>query len=410
MNRQISFVHLTSKIWQTLVAVLGVTFGVSMYIFMNSFMNGVNNTQDSLTFSTLAHVRIYNDENTSTYDPVVEFVKPGTLINIRNKKSIQYTDGIKNTSQVISLVEKQPGVTGIAPQLNFSVFFRNGAKKINGNISGVDVVNENRLFAIGDKVISGRWKDLTYRKSGIILGKDLAKNLGVKLNDNVNILTSDGISKNLPVEGIVETSVKGIDRSQAYVNIVTARQILGKNFDFSSDIQINIADRDKTGELINQLKPLIPYQIESWQTANQQLVAASQLRNITAIAVSLTILLVAGFGIYNIMNMTINEKIKEIAILKAMGFSGKDVKNIFLTQAVIIGVVGSITGILFGYGISSLVNEVPFRIAGLTTLPIFYQPVDFIMATVFGTATTIFAGYLPSRKASKIDPVIIIRG
>jgi lipoprotein-releasing system permease protein len=86
------------------------------------------------------------------------------------------------------------------------------------------------------------------------------------------------------------------------------------------------------------------------------------------------------------------------------------VKNIFLTQAVIIGVVGSITGILFGYGISSLVNEVPFRIAGLTTLPIFYQPVDFIMATVFGTATTIFAGYLPSRKASKIDPVIIIRG
>jgi lipoprotein-releasing system permease protein len=140
------------------------------------------------------------------------------------------------------------------------------------------------------------------------------------------------------------------------------------------------------------------------------LLAASQLRSIIAVAVSLTILLVAGFGIYNIMNMTINEKIREIAILKAMGFSGGDILSIFLAQAAVIGVVGAITGVLLGLGISSAVNLVPFKIAGLTTLPISYIPADFVSAIVFGIATTLFAGYLPARKASKIDPVVIIRG
>ncbi|QGY46463.1 FtsX-like permease family protein [Maribellus comscasis] len=411
VNRQIASVHMTSKIGQTFVAVLGVTFGVSMYIFMNSFMNGVNQTQDDLAFSSLAHIRIYNEDETRNFNPVEIFFKePGTLFNIRNKKSLQYTEGIKNSSEVISILEKQPEVTGITTQLNFSVFFRNGSKKINGAISGVDAVSEDQLFGTAEKVVEGNWNDLSFQKSGIILGIVLAEKLNVGLNNNVNILTSEGVSKNYQVVGIIETSVKEVDKSKAFMNISAARQLQGKNFDYSSDIQVNIKDRDQTKEIVNRLSSSVPYQIESWQTANQQLVAASQLRNIIASAVSLTILLVAGFGIYNIMNMTINEKIREIAILKAMGFSGKDILHIFLTQAAIIGVMGGITGVLLGYGISSMVNQVPFKVAGLDTLPIGFHTKDFVLSVLFGITTTLFAGYLPARKASKIDPVIIIRG
>ena len=411
VNRQIASVHMTSKIWQTFVAVLGVTFGVSMYIFMNSFMNGVNQAQDDLAFSALAHIRIYNDDETRNFNPVESFFRdPGTLINISNRKNIQYTEGIKNSSKIISILEKQPEVSGITPQLNFSVFFRNGSKKINGAISGVEVVTENQLFGQAGKVIKGNWNDLSYQKSGIILGKVLAEKLNVGLNDNINVLTSDGVSKNFQVVGIIETSVKEIDKSRAYLNIAAARQLQGENFDYATDIQVNLNDRNKTAGVVNRLSASVPFQIESWQTANQQLLAASQLRSIIASAVSLTILLVAGFGIYNIMNMTINEKIREIAILKAMGFSGKDILSIFITQAAIIGVIGGLTGVLLGYGISSMVSQVPFKVAGLTTLPISYRTIDFVLSVLFGIITTLFAGYLPARKASGIDPVRIIRG
>lgn len=411
VNRQIALVHMTSKIGQTFVAVLGVTFGVSMYIFMNSFMNGVNQAQDDLAFSSLAHIRIFNEDETRDFNPAESFLKePVTLFSIRNKKSLQYTEGIKNSSEVISILEKQPEVTGITTQLNFSVFFRNGSKKINGAISGVDALSENQLFGNAEKVVEGNWNDLGFRKSGIILGKVLAEKLNVGLNENVNVLTSEGVSKNYTVVGIIETSVKEIDKSRAFMNIAAARQLQGRNFDYSSDIQVNIQDRDKTAAIVSRLSASVPYQIESWQTANQQLLAASQLRNIIASAVSLTILLVAGFGIYNIMNMTINEKIREIAILKAMGFSGKDILRIFLTQAAIIGVIGGVTGVLLGYAVSSMVNQVPFRIAGLSTLPINYHIQDFVLSVLFGITITLFAGYLPARKASKIDPVVIIRG
>lgn len=411
VNGQIAKVHLTSRIWQAIVAILGVTSGVSMYIFMNSFMNGVNNEQDNLAFSALSHVRIYNEYNNHSFNPVESFNNsPNTIFNIRNKKNIQYSDGIKNSSEIITLVKKHKDVTGITGQLNFSVFFRNGSKKVNGLVSGVDVTNEDKLFETSEKVVEGNWNDLTFQKSGIILGKILAENLGVKVNDNINILTSDGISKNYVVVGIIVTSVKEVDKSRAYLNIASARQLLNKNYDYASDIMINIRDKDKTAPLIKAIAPFVPYQIESWQAANQQLVAASQLRNIIAVAVSLTILLVAGFGIYNIMNMTINEKIKEIAILKAMGFSGGDIRSIFLSQASAIGVIGGIAGAILGYTISSLVNQVPFRIAGLTTLPIYFRAQDFILAVSFGIITTLVAGYLPAKKASKIDPVIIIRG
>jgi lipoprotein-releasing system permease protein len=110
------------------------------------------------------------------------------------------------------------------------------------------------------------------------------------------------------------------------------------------------------------------------------------------------------------MNMTINQKIREIAILKAMGFSGPDVTQIFLTEAIVIGIFGGFIGLGFGYIIANLVNKIPFEVAGLHTLPMAYTPKDYVLAFMFGLITTFIAGYLPARKASKIDPVTIIRG
>ncbi|HAF29953.1 MAG TPA: ABC transporter permease, partial [Bacteroidales bacterium] len=92
------------------------------------------------------------------------------------------------------------------------------------------------------------------------------------------------------------------------------------------------------------------------------------------------------------------------------GCSGSDITVIFLSQAAIIGFIGSVVGVILGYSISSLVNQIPFEIAGLYTLPIHYRYQDFILAIAFGISTTLIAGFLPARKASKIDPVVIIRG
>ena len=409
INNRISKVHLTSSVKQTVVAMLGVTFGISVYIFMTGFMTGINNLQSDLAFSALSHVRIYND-GPSDNSNLAKKEYPNSITNVRNSKVIKYTEGIKNSASILNVVNTQKDIKGVTTQVNISVFFKNAGNKVNGTVSGIDVVNEDKVYGSAKHMLKGNWSELKYRSDGIFVGVELAKTLGLKMEDNVNILTSDGVSKNYKVIGIFRTDVLNVDKTKAYVAINAARQLLGVNQDYVTDIQIDFTDYNNTQPLIDNIKNIIPYKIESWQISNQQLVAGSSVRDIIARAVSLAILIVAGFGIYNIMNMTINQKIREIAILKAMGFSGKDVTQIFLTEAIFIGILGGTIGMILGYIISRMVNKVKFEVAGMHFLPMTYDPKNYILAFVFGLVTTFIAGYLPAHKASKIDPVSILRG
>jgi lipoprotein-releasing system permease protein len=408
-NNRIAFVHLTSRIKQTIIAMLSVTFGVSMYICMNGFMSGVNDTQTELAFSTLAHVRIYNDGEKAKTNFITLSDNSNTLVNVRNPKTIQYTEGIKNSAKIIEALSNYPEIEAVTPQINLSVFYRNGAMKINGSLSGVDVINENKLFNTSGYMTKGKWEDLEYRTDGIIIGIGLAKKLGVGFNDNITLSTSEGITKNFKVIGIIEFTIASIDDRKGFINISSARSLLSKNMGYVSDLQIKIFDFNIARESAQSIQPAIPYKVEAWQEASGQLEVGSELRNIIAISVSMALLIVAGFGIYNIMNMTVNEKMKDIAILKAMGYEGDDIVQIFLSQSIIIGIFGGVVGILIGFGLSAIIDHIPFQLAVMDTYPMSYNLTDYGLSFFFGFLTTFIAGYLPAKKASKVDPVEIIR-
>lgn len=409
-NLKIARVHLTSRVKQLIVAVLSVTFGISMYIFMNSFMAGVNNAQTEISFTSMAHIKIYNDLPSETPVLLDAPADTGIIQFVNNARNIRYTEGIKNTEPIIRFAEQFTEAEYITEQFNQNVFFRNGVTKVSGNLSGIDPENEDKMFHSSDYIIEGDFFELEKRPDGIILGKGLAEKIGVKTGDNLSLLTPEGNSKIVHVSGIIETGSANADRSRALISIGTARQLFSKNKTYATEVLINIKDYKQAKEISARMSNQTDYKVEPWQEGNSQLDSANVLRDILAIAVSLTILIVAGFGIYNIMNMTVNEKIKEIAILKAMGFNGRDIVEIFLTQSVVIGLIGGIIGLLLGNIISRIIDNVPFKIASLSTLPIEFRTSDYIMAFLFGIMVTFIAGYLPARKASKVDPVEILRG
>ncbi|MEM0939390.1 MAG: FtsX-like permease family protein [Bacteroidota bacterium] len=410
-NYKVAFAHLTSRVKQALVAIMSVTFGISIYIFINGFMTGVNDIQTELAFSTLAHIHIYNDLPEDRSNLLVNHPShKRKLVNLRNAQIIQYTDGIKNADQIVKAVSQFPEVTRVTTQINMNVFFRNGATKVNGLLAGVNAAKEDELFGIADSMVKGSWRELDHRGDGIILGVGLAKKLSVKMNDIVMANTADGIDRNFRIIGLLETSLASVDNSKAYVRINTSRQLISQNRSYATDVQINIKDYNTAKDVARKMELYVNYKVESWIEANGQLEAGNMLRGYLAMAVSFTILLVAGFGIYNIMNMTVNEKIKEIAILKAMGFEGGDIVQIFLTQSLIIGLIGGIIGVIFGGIVSYAINSVPFEIATLKNLPMAYRISDYLSAPGFGFLTTFVAGYLPAKNASKVDPVEIIRG
>ena len=188
---------------------------------------------------------------------------------------------------------------------------------------------------------------------------------------------------------------------------------MGKDNQYMTDIQVKLKDLSLAPAVAREFAQRYHIDAEDIQTANAQFETGSKVRTIISYAVGITLLIVAGFGIYNILNMMIYEKMDSIAILKATGFAGKDVKRIFLVIALSIGFFGGLAGLLFGFGLSVVVDQIPFNTAALPTIktfPINYNPMFYVIATAFSLITTYFAGWFPARKASQVDPVIIIRG
>ncbi len=411
---RIALVHLLSRKKQTLVAMLGVTFGISMFIVMISFMTGVNEFLTEITLDGSPHIHIYNPVKTDrpsiaegTYD------KTKNWIIVRHQRPKQELSRIKDGVLILNEIRKTPGVSQASPQLSTQVFFNNGPLQFAGNVVGIDVMAENSMYKLYDKMITGKVERLLTNREGILMGERLAKKMNVTEGDRVSLTTPQGATFMLKVVGVFAFGISVIDDTRCYVNIQTAQKILGKQSDYFTDINLKMVDHMRAMELAPILEKRYGYKAEDWQVANAGIQAGEAVRNAMTYVVSLTMLIVAGFGIYNIMNMTVVNKMRDIAILKATGFEGRNIISIFLLQSVIIGILGAFLGVTLGILISYGIDNVPFPagdLIKLDTFPVSYKWQHYAMGIFFGFITTLFAGYFPSKKASLVDPVSIIRG
>lgn len=399
---------------QTLVAAIGVTFSISMFVTLLSFMNGLNDLLDGLILNRTAHVRIYNE------------VKPSKkqVINLSNqyKDSYNFINSIKssssrqsiyNTVAIFETLNNDPRILGYAPKINAQVFFTYGTLAITGSINGIEVAAESKLFSFKDYVTAGKAIDLKNVPNSIILGKGLAEKLMANIGDVVQINTTDGNLMPLKVVGVFQSGLKDLDLVQSYTSIATAQKLMGKSNNYLTDIQVKLKDINQAPKIAKEYALLFDCDAEDIQTANSQFETGSTVRTIISYAVGVVLLIVAGFGIFNILNMLIYEKMDTIAILKATGFSGMDVKKIFIYIALSIGIFGGLFGIIFGLGFSVIIDNIPFNTPSLPTIktfPINYKSTYYIIGIIFSLVTTYMAGFFPARKASKIDPVTIIRG
>lgn len=411
---QISLALLTARLKQTMVAAFGVTFSIMMFIALLSFMEGLNELLDNLVLNRTPHVRLYNEILPSKIQPIarssafseayhfVKHVKPkNELLEIRTGEAI------------IKALKKDPNVRGVAPKTTVPIFYNVGSVNLTGIINGIDVDEENRLFAFQDYVVEGKTINLKNTPNSIILGISAARKMLVQVGDNIQITTYDGIRFQLKVVGFFQSGIDEIDKVQSYTTVATTQKMLGKPASYITDIQIKTNDITLAPTLAKRYQKLYETEAIDIQTANAQFETGSSIRTLISYAVGITLLIVAGFGIYNILNMMIYEKMDSIAILKATGFSGKDVHAIFISIALAIGLTGGALGLLLGLGLSALIGEIPFDTASLPTVhtyPISYNPMFYLIGAVFSVITTYLAGYFPSRKASRIDPVDIIRG
>ncbi|MFN7312304.1 MAG: ABC transporter permease [Bacteroidota bacterium] len=405
---------LLARFKQTLVAAVGVTFGITMFITLLSFMSGLNDLLDGLILNRTPHVKLYSELKQAAQQPItLDSAKRSQHHFIQSIKPNSGRQEIYNSNAIVQILKKDKRVLGVAPKLSLQVFYNVGAIDVAGAINGVDVVAENKLFFFSNYVTAGSYLDLANIPNSIILGKSAAAKMMVNIGDVIQVTTSKGDRMPLKVVGFFQSGLNDVDKVQSYTSIATAQKLLGKPNSYITDLQVKLHDLNIAPALAKEYKRIFNIEAEDIQTANSQFETGSKVRTLISYAVGITLLVVAGFGIYNILNMMIYEKMDTIAILKATGFSGADVKRIFLSIALTIGLVGGLAGLLFGLIMSFGIDQIPFNTAALPTIktyPINYNPKFYLIGIVFSLITTYLAGLFPARKASKIDPVVIIRG
>jgi len=411
---EIAITLLRARLKQTLVAALGVTFGITMFIALLSFMNGLNDLLDGLVLNRTPHVRLYNEiepnKNQAVYLAQDHKHDYNFISSIKAGNSRQ---AIYNATKIIRNLEQDPRVLGISRKVAAQVFFNDGAVDITGVMNGIEVGQEIRFYKFGDYVTQGNPTDIKNLSNSIILGKPLARKLLANLGDVIQITTSAGERFPLKVVGFYESGLAEFDKTQSFAAINTVQKILGNSDSYVTDIQVKLLDMNQAPAVAKEYAAIFETNAEDIQTANAQFETGTRVRNIISYAVGITLLIVAGFGIYNILNMMIYEKMDTIAILKATGFAGIDVKRIFIFISLSIGFFGCLLGLILGNGLTHVINHIPFHppaIPTVKTFPVAYHPLFYLIAIFFSFLTTYFAGWFPARKASKVDPVIIIRG
>ncbi len=404
---------LRARLKQSVVAAVGVTFGIAMFISLVSFMNGLNDLLDGLMLNRTPHVRLYNEIKPSEKQPIMLSAQYQNDVNfVSSIKPKDRGKAIYNSKAIIHYLKQDKRIIDVAPKITTPVFFNSGTIEISGVINGIEVAAEEKLFALSDYIIEGNINDLEQNNS-IIIGKGLADKMLLAKGDIIKVSTPKGNLASLKVVGISQIGIAEIDNTSSYTSLETAQKLLGEATNYITDIQVKLFDIASAPKVATEFHEKFDLDAIDYQTANSQFETGSSIRSIISYAVGIVLLIVAGFGIYNILNMMIFEKMDSIAILKATGFSGNDVKWIFISLSLIIGFTGGIFGLLFGFIFTNIIDNIPFNTASLptvTTYPINFNPMFYVIGITFALVTTFIAGLFPAIKASKVDPVEIIRG
>jgi lipoprotein-releasing system permease protein len=205
------------------------------------------------------------------------------------------------------------------------------------------------------------------------------------------------------------------DNTLAYVDLTTAQQFLGIG-DTVSGIEIKLTDIYKAQQIAESLRSRLgyPFYVRDWMQMNQSLFSALQLEKVVMFIILTLIILVAAFNIVSSLIMLVMEKTRDIAILKAMGATTARIRKIFVIEGFMIGVSGTILGLIFGTVLCGLLKkykfiELPKDVYNISTLPVNLQAFDVILIAFSAIAISLLATLYPSRQAAKLDPAEALR-
>lgn len=402
--------HLRRRPRQTVVSVFGVMMGVGAYVAISSMMLGFQNDFIRRIIDVSPHVSMLDEFRNPPPQPVLR-ANPGAAVAIAGLRPKQELRGIRNPGAKLAAVQALPGLRA-APSLRGQAILRFGSTDISATLIGIEPELERRVSTIEADLTAGSLGALKTTANGIILGVGMARKLGIGMHDTLSVVSPTGAVLRMKVAGLLRTGITNIDSFQAYA-LLKKVQVLEGRPNVVNRINMRLDDVTRAHAVALQIERLHGYRTESWEEANEEVLGLFVVQRAIMFSVVSTILIVAGFGIFNIISTVIHEKSRDIAILKSIGFHERDLRLIFIFEGMTLGAAGAVLGWGLGFALIEMMGQVRFEMDLIATIKGFVLERWWGHYAISGTmavATATLAAYQPARHAADLDPVVILRG
>lgn len=407
---EIALSHLLRRRRQTLVSVLGVALGVGFFIAMAAMMQGFQKDFVARVIDVQPHIVVKDEFRAPPRQPVYDAF-PQAQIGLRGLKPREEVRGIRNAQAVMERLGSLPGVA-LAPTLNGQVLLRFGARDVAATAVGIEPESERRVSNLEKDLVAGSLDALLATANGIILGEGVALKAGIGMDDLISVVSPDGAVMKMKVVGIFNTGITTIDNFETYMLLKKAQVLQGRP-NVVNRIRLKLADVEQAQALAARIEAQVGYRTESWQESNSNVLGIFVIQNAIMYSTVGAIMLVACFGIFNIISTVVFEKSRDIAIIKAIGFPEATIRRIFVLEGLAVGLIGTLCGWLLGLALTEILASIDFKIEGFIKTQGFILHrtiVHYLISGGMAIAAATFAAWLPARRAAGLNPVDIVRG
>jgi lipoprotein-releasing system permease protein len=404
----IAFAHLWARKRQTVVSIVGITLGVAIFIGIGGMMNGFHHYFLSQLVDTNPHIVISDEIRQAAPQPLTN-LHPDGAVEVRRVLPRDPVRGISGAAAILDALNGMDGVAA-APSLIGQAILRHAVRDYSVTAIGVDAPREARVTDLVHDMVDGSFDALASNPNGLLIGQPLADKMGVRVGDSVTAVTTAGAQTILKIVGLFHTGIDAEDQNWAVTGLAR-QQAMQARPRVVNQIHVRLENVSRSVPLAQAIERRWGFKSAPWEETYARILDVFAMQDKIMFLTTASILVVAGFGIFNVISTIVMEKARDIAIMRSIGMPRGSVTAIFLIEGIVVGVVGMALGWLAGWGLSILIHMIPAPTghAG-DRMPVRLELALFASASVIALISSVGAAWLPARKAARADPLTIIRG
>ncbi len=386
---------------QTLLIIAATTVGISVIVFISGFLGDLQRDLIRRTLGVQPHIIVRPAEEVAR--PLRSATGVAALEQVQARA--QRLRSVDQWQTLHAELEAVPGVRAVSPVAAGPGLVTRGDVNKSVTITGIVPGRYVAVTRLNEKIVAG---DLRLNPGDVVIGTDLARDLGVTVGDKVRLSTPTSPGDAYQVCGIYDLGQRNLNRAYAYVTLPTAQALLNLPGGVSS-VELAIEDLFGAERFAAWLQARVPHEVESWMKANSQLRTALNNQTVMTLLVRFFLALVVAIGVASVLIVSVVQKTKEIGILRAMGASRGRILRVFLAQGALIGASGAALGSLCGYLLTAAMSNVLRADDGTPLFTAQFNPTLYLYTVLGAVVLGLVAAVMPARRAANLDPAQAIR-